>query len=99
MDTISNWLKRNKASHISKIELSLIPDSSDGPACIQICMIFDRSLLYDNNAPYNPNYAEVSNLRFINLFEVSDEKIIEALDSMYEQGLAMRTKINKEFGY
>ena len=96
--TISDWIKNNAHSGI-KIKLGFIPPNMDGPACLGINMIFDKLPIYSENSPGNLDRVEVSNTTYINYTDLSDEKIAETLNSMYERGLKQRKSIDDEFGY
>ena len=96
--TISDWIKDNAHSGI-EIKLGFIPSNMDRPACMEITMIFIKYPIYFKNSPKVWDYIEVSNKSYIDYSDLSDEKIAETLDSMYEQGSKQYKRINDEFGY
>lgn len=96
--TISDWIKDNAHSGI-KIKLEFIPSSMNGPACMGISMIFDKFSIHFENSPRDLDYVEVSNTSYIDYTDLSDEKIVETLNSMYERGLKQYKSIKDKFGY
>lgn len=96
--TISDWIKENAHSGI-KIKLGFIPPNMNGSACVGITMIFDKLPIYVENSPRNLNYLEFSKTSYIKYTDLSDKKIAETLNSMYEQGLKQYKSMDDKFGY
>lgn len=96
--TISDWIKDNAHSGI-KIKLGFIPSTMNGPASVGISMIFDKFPIHFENSPRDLDYVEVSNTSYIDYTNLSDKKIVETLNAMYERGLKQRKSINDKFGY
>lgn len=96
--SISDWIKNNAHSGI-KIKLEFIPSNMNGPACMRITMFFDKSPIHFENSPRDSDYAEISNTSYINYIDLSEEKIVKTLNSMYERGSKQWKSINDAFGY